>query len=246
MLSDSCQSHLAQGVRFNAEKVPVGSYYTTPIWLFRCKCAMCQAWFEIRTDPKVRLRTLMKNTDYVVVSGARKQVREWEPSEDDLVIGKSEKTTSGKDGAFADIERQNIVKNNASSYQDRIAELEQVSAVQWSDPYMVNAQLRKAFRAEKHARIERELRDANLRERIGWSQDRILEPVSSTEPGYTTPDIRRAWSEAQDAREKPPQAHRKDHSLRSAKHLAPAARKLAGRLIANTHSKQAARRRQGF
>ena len=52
--SDSCQNHLAQGVRFNAQKVPAGSYYSTPVWLFRCKCAMCKARFEIRTDPKVR------------------------------------------------------------------------------------------------------------------------------------------------------------------------------------------------
>ena len=51
--SDSCQNHLAQGVRFNAQKVPAGSYYSTPVWLFRCKCTMCKAPFEIRTDPKV-------------------------------------------------------------------------------------------------------------------------------------------------------------------------------------------------
>lgn len=181
-----------------------------------------------------------------MVSGARKQVREMEPSEDVVVIGKKETLTSEKDGAFVDIEHRNMVKHNALSYQDRITELEQVSAEQWSDPYTVNAQLRKAFRAEKHARIERELRDANLRERIGWSQDRILEPASSTDNGYTTPDIRRAWSEAQAARKHPRQTNLQDHSFRSARHLTPASRKLAGRLIANTHSKQVARRHQGF
>ena len=180
-----------------------------------------------------------------MVSGARKQVREWEPSEDDVVIGRSEQSASSMDGAFADVERQNLVKGNVSSYQDRIAELEQVSAEQWSDPYTMNARLRKAFRTEKHARIESELRDATLRERIGWSQDRILEPASSTEHGYTTPDIRRAWSESQQARKDSQRTPRQDHSLRSAQHLTPAAQKLARRLIANSHSKQAARRRQG-
>jgi len=182
----------------------------------------------------------------VVVSGARKQVREWEPSEDDVVIGGSEQGTSRKDGAFADIERQNLVKSNVSSYRDRIAELEQVSAEQWSDPYTMNARLRKAFRTEKHARIESELRDATLRERIGWSQDRILEPASSTEHGYTTPDIRRAWSESQRNRKDSQRTPRQDSSLRSAQHLSPAAQKLARRLIGNSHSKQAARRRQGL
>lgn len=53
--SGSCENHVAQGVRFNADKIPTGSYYSTPIWTFRCKCHSCQAYFEIRTDPKVRL-----------------------------------------------------------------------------------------------------------------------------------------------------------------------------------------------
>lgn len=51
---DACQNHIGQGVRYNAEKKQVGSYYTTPIWSFRCKCHLCQNWFEIRTDPQVR------------------------------------------------------------------------------------------------------------------------------------------------------------------------------------------------
>ena len=110
----------------------------------------------------------------------------------------------------------------------------------------MNARLRKAFRTEKHARIESELRDATLRERIGWSQDRILEPASSTEHGYTTPDIRRAWSESQRNRKDSQRTPRQDSSLRSAQHLSPAAQKLARRLIGNSHSKQAARRRQGL
>ena len=44
---------LYKGVRYNAEKRRVGAYYSTPIYKFRMKCALCDQFFEIRTDPKV-------------------------------------------------------------------------------------------------------------------------------------------------------------------------------------------------
>lgn len=54
LCSGSCNNHIGQGVRYNAHKTQVGSYYSTPVWAFRCKCHLCQNWFEIRTDPQVR------------------------------------------------------------------------------------------------------------------------------------------------------------------------------------------------
>ena len=78
------------GVRYNAEKKKVGSYYSTPIYSFRCKCHLCDGWFEIQTDPKVRWSQFvgrvyvsrpLQNTRYVVVSGARQKDEEWNPEE---------------------------------------------------------------------------------------------------------------------------------------------------------------------
>lgn len=46
------------GVRYNAEKKKIGNYYSTPIYSFRCKCHLCDGWFEIQTDPKVRVVVL--------------------------------------------------------------------------------------------------------------------------------------------------------------------------------------------
>ena len=105
---------------------------------------------------------------------------------------------SERDGAFAQLEKQQQQRQNARTYQERVAELEQVSAERWTDPYGINAQLRKTFRAEKHARLRRELSDASLRERIGWSQDRLLAGPSSSEPCYSTPDMRHASVQEQD------------------------------------------------
>ena len=151
---------------------------------------------------------------------------------------------SERDGAFAQLEKQQQQKQNAHTYQERVAELEQVSAERWTDPYGINAQLRKTFRAEKHARLRRELSDASLRERIGWSQDRLLAGPSSSEPGYSTPDMRQAWVQAQDAKERTrlehPSRRVRDRKLpsKAVQSLTPAAQSLAGRLLSNTHTKK--------
>jgi coiled-coil domain-containing protein 130 len=58
--SGTCNNHIGMGVRYNAEKRKVGNYYSTPIYAFRCKCHLCDGWFEIRTDPKVRFYALEK------------------------------------------------------------------------------------------------------------------------------------------------------------------------------------------
>ena len=50
-----CGIHIAQSVRYNAEKQKVGMYYTTPIWQFRMRCHLCPQYFEIKTDPAVIL-----------------------------------------------------------------------------------------------------------------------------------------------------------------------------------------------
>ena len=53
LVSGTCNNHIGMGVRYNAEKKKIGSYYSTPIFSFRCKCHLCDGWFEIQTDPKV-------------------------------------------------------------------------------------------------------------------------------------------------------------------------------------------------
>lgn len=54
-----CHNHVGMGVRYNAEKKKCGMYYTTPLYEFRMKCHLCDNYYVIRTDPKVR--ELIKN-----------------------------------------------------------------------------------------------------------------------------------------------------------------------------------------
>lgn len=53
-------------------------YYTTPIYQFRMKCHLCDNHFEIKTDPA--------NLDYTIVSGARRQERRWDATQNEQVV----------------------------------------------------------------------------------------------------------------------------------------------------------------
>uniref|UniRef100_A0A674GCV6 Probable splicing factor YJU2B n=1 Tax=Taeniopygia guttata TaxID=59729 RepID=A0A674GCV6_TAEGU len=74
--------HAPTGVRYNAEKKKVGSYYTTPVYRFRMKCHLCVNYIELQTDPG--------NCDYVIVSGARRKEERWEPEDSGQVLPTSE------------------------------------------------------------------------------------------------------------------------------------------------------------
>lgn len=75
-----CCKPIGMGVRYNAEKTKVGYYYSTPIYKFRMKCAMCDQRFEIQTDPK--------NQDYVILSGARRKEQRWDATQNEQVGNK--------------------------------------------------------------------------------------------------------------------------------------------------------------
>lgn len=79
------------GVRYNAEKKKIGNYYSTPIYSFRCKCHLCDGYFEVQTDPAVSIELLFpygihsiprgKNTRYIVTSGAKQKDEDWNPED---------------------------------------------------------------------------------------------------------------------------------------------------------------------
>ncbi|KAI3624480.1 saf4 [Malassezia furfur] len=218
----SCNERIGQGVRFNAEKRQVGQYYSTPIWLFRCKCPSCKSYFAIQTDPE--------HTRYVVESGAREQLQDWNPEEHGgFPI---------YDGAFSQLVRKKTQRQDGAKRQARIEELEEHNQGRWADPYARNAEMRRAFRADKKARLERAARDADLRERIGWSDDLPLVGESSTDPGLSTPVVRRAFHEARAERPRSARASPAFSRTRRAPQLSAAGRRLAGQLLAPGHAKR--------
>ncbi|KAG1746268.1 DUF572-domain-containing protein [Suillus occidentalis] len=132
----TCNNHIGMGVRYNAEKKKVGAYYSTPIYSFRCKCHLCDGWFEIQTDPK--------NTRYVVVSGARQKDEDWDPQENG---GFAIHDTEGK----AALEKTTEAQNHVTKVQiPRMEALQGVSDHYNNDPYTLSS-MEKKIEAQKRA-----------------------------------------------------------------------------------------------
>ncbi|CBQ68302.1 conserved hypothetical protein [Sporisorium reilianum SRZ2] len=162
----SCSAHIAQGVRFNAQKQHVADYLSTKIWAFTCKCPHCSAKFEIRTDPQ--------NAQYAVESGVKRQVQEWDPEENGgHPVFDTEKRDDGGD-AFERLEKETRESAKAKQRDKRIQDLVDAQQHQWSDPYTVNAKLRDTFRNEKRKRVQQLEADLLVKRRIGWSDDKVL------------------------------------------------------------------------
>jgi coiled-coil domain-containing protein 130 len=132
-----CDGHIAQGVRFNAEKKKIGKYYSTPIFSFRMKHSVCSGWIEIQTDPK--------NTAYVAVEGAKKQAAEADPGVGVIRVKDPEEISRLED-PFAKAEKKVVDKTEAKQGAERIAELQGLSDRQWQDPYEYSRKMRKIFR----------------------------------------------------------------------------------------------------
>ncbi|XP_026194586.1 coiled-coil domain-containing protein 130 homolog [Cyclospora cayetanensis] len=64
----SCGAITDKGVRFNAKKQRVGSYFSTPVYSFSFPCPQCSNLFVITTDPKRAL--------YLCTTGLKQKVEE--------------------------------------------------------------------------------------------------------------------------------------------------------------------------
>ncbi|KAI7858780.1 CWC16 protein [Circinella umbellata] len=149
----SCNNHVGKGVRYNAEKKKIGNYYSTPIWQFRMRCHLCSHWIEIHTDPK--------NTEFVVVDGAKRKVEEWK-EEDTEVIKLQDQETKEKLESDPIYRLEHGVKDKQIEKQNapKLTQLQQLQDSQWSDPYTRSQQLRRKLREQKKLdKLEQEQTD---------------------------------------------------------------------------------------
>lgn len=157
---------VAQGVRFNAVKQRVGSYYSTPIYRFRLKHVVCGGEIEIQTDPQ--------NTRYVVVSGGR--ARDY--GEDRIAAGGDgrpiltvEERERRREDAFANLEDRVADATAAKEDRKRVEELYRRRERDWEDPWAANRRLRAGFRVERKARQAAERESEALRARLGTEME---------------------------------------------------------------------------
>jgi coiled-coil domain-containing protein 130 len=143
----ACETHLARGVRFNAEKSQVGTYLTSKIYEFRFKCTKCANVIRMRTDPK--------SGDFIITEGGRRRVDTWLPDDVDRAfmpkqpLDEAEKRRIDAD-AFAKLEQRVDDQRVAASARPRLDSLQRVRQQDWADDFSRNRQLRARLRAVKH------------------------------------------------------------------------------------------------
>lgn len=158
---DGCKNHIGMGVRYNAEKWKVGTYYTTPIYRFRMKCHLCVNHIELQTDPA--------GCDYVIVSGARRKEERWDQGDNGQLL-----PTEGDEKAKLQSDAMFRLEHNVADravLQRAVPTLANLQEAQsaWKDDFGLNSLLRRRFREEKRAQKEEEEEEAALRMKVGLS-----------------------------------------------------------------------------
>ncbi|KAJ1552649.1 hypothetical protein HK405_010534, partial [Cladochytrium tenue] len=162
-----CEKHIGKGVRYNAEKKKIGKYYSTPIFSFRMRCHLCSGWIEIHTDPK--------NTEYVIVSGARRKEEEFEPEENGTIDLKGPEEVVRLENPMYRLEKAQSDQKKASEAAPTITLLQEYNNQRWKDPYTQSQILRKRFREEKKDRDRQRSEAEDVRERHNLSLEILPE-----------------------------------------------------------------------
>ncbi|KAF9039705.1 DUF572-domain-containing protein [Hymenopellis radicata] len=186
----TCNNHIGMGVRYNAEKKKVGNYYSTAIYSFRCKCHLCDGWFEIQTDPK--------NTRYVVVSGARQKDEDWNPEENGGFAVHDTETASAPVDPLAALEKTTSAHIHLTQVQlPRLESLQTVADQFNADPYTLSSKVRKRFREDKKVDIAKRKADDTIKDRYALpSSLKLLE-----DSAQTAQEAKEQWAKAVESRD---------------------------------------------
>ncbi|ONK68456.1 uncharacterized protein A4U43_C05F11720 [Asparagus officinalis] len=136
-----CNSMIAKGVRFNAEKKQVGNYYSTKIWSFTMKSACCQHEIVIQTDPK--------NCAYVIISGAQKKTEDYDVEDAETFALPADEDRAKLSDPFYRLEHQEEDLQKKKEAEPVLVRLQKVSDSRHSDDYNLNRALRARLRGQK-------------------------------------------------------------------------------------------------
>ncbi|GAB2297079.1 hypothetical protein Dimus_031180 [Dionaea muscipula] len=146
---EGCNSMIAKGVRFNAEKKQVGNYYSTKIWSFTMKSACCKHVIVIHTDPK--------NCEYVIISGARRKIEEFDIEDAETMALPADEERGKLVDPFYRLEHQEEDLKKKKEAEPLLVRLQRVSDSRHSDDYALNKSLRARLRSQKKRVAEEEV-----------------------------------------------------------------------------------------
>jgi coiled-coil domain-containing protein 130 len=138
---ENCNSIIAKGVRFNAEKKPIGKFHSSTIWEFSMKCYWCPQIFVVKTDPEL--------AEYICASGCRKKIETYEPEQIDGIKFRSEEELLAieRDPMLKlEVQREDNLRAEAKSNQlEELLELQS----RWYNDAAENKAVRQKFREQK-------------------------------------------------------------------------------------------------
>ncbi|KAJ4710585.1 putative Coiled-coil domain-containing protein [Melia azedarach] len=143
-----CNSMIAKGVRFNAEKKQVGNYYSTKIWSFTMKSPCCKHQIVIQTDPK--------NCEYVIISGAQRKTEEFDVEDAETLELPADEERGKLSDPFYRLEHQEADLQKKKEAEPRLVRLQKMSDTRHSDDYAINKALRAQLRSQKKRVAEEE------------------------------------------------------------------------------------------
>ncbi|OAY31252.1 coiled-coil domain-containing protein 130 [Manihot esculenta] len=144
-----CNSMIAKGVRFNAEKKQVGNYYSTKIWSFTMKSACCKHEIVIQTDPK--------NCEYVIISGAQRKTEDFDVEDAETFALPADEERGKLADPFYRLEHQEEDLQKKKEAEPVLVRLQRVSDARHSDDYALNKALRSRLRSQKKRVAEEEV-----------------------------------------------------------------------------------------
>ncbi|KAB5594864.1 Coiled-coil domain-containing protein [Ceratobasidium theobromae] len=185
-----CDAHIGMGVRYNAEKRKVGNYYSTPIYAFR-----------------------FQNTRYVVESGARQKVEDWDPEENGgFAVHENDPSKNTPLDPLQSLEKSTAQIETFNKHsRPHLEQLQELSDARSSDPYTLSVRLRKDFRAAKHVALRTKAADDAIRDKYGL--DTNLKLVAQDDP-VLRQEAKEGWEEGQRQWEEE-QAKRRLHDAQS-------------------------------
>eukprot|EP00771_Trimastix_marina_P003127 gnl/Trimastix_PCT/4330.p1 GENE.gnl/Trimastix_PCT/4330~~gnl/Trimastix_PCT/4330.p1 ORF type:complete len:320 (+),score=53.15 gnl/Trimastix_PCT/4330:40-999(+) len=143
MYCAGCGRHIAQGVRYNAQKKVVGNYFSTKILNFRFRCHLCENWIEIQTDPK--------NGKYDLIKGGRRKIEEFDPEDAEIMqFNSAEVREKVRTDAMFALEHKQKDAEQAKAKRDFMERLQETRDAEFRDDFASNQLLRKRFREHKN------------------------------------------------------------------------------------------------
>lgn len=143
-----CNSMIAKGVRFNAEKKQVGNYYSTKIWSFTMKAACCRQEIVIQTDPK--------NCEYVIISGAQRKTEEYDIEDAETFELPADEEKGKLADPFYRLEHQEKDMQKKKEAEPVLVRLQRLTDSRHADDYSRNRTLRAQLRSQKKRVAEEE------------------------------------------------------------------------------------------